>query len=173
MDGSIQLTAEERKMLLQTYRFGGDGHISRSAHVMRVKEKGLNWQQIKDVLFFSFGLISQTLNVFAQGRTSGILEQQALQRRVPAWMMKVLRWGTEHSPRDFVYFSSRWTCETLAHLLAFESGLRFSGETIRGDCAESRGGWRRPRPESVLLPPTTLRNSSELSGFWGIFPHTP
>jgi putative transposase len=146
MDGSIQLTAQERKVLLQAYRSGGDGRISRRVHVVLLREKGLSWQQIKEVLFCSFDLISQTLKAFAQGRVPGILEQQAPQRSKPAWVMKILRWVTQHTPRDFGYFRSRWSCETLAHLLAFETGLRLSGETIRRGLHRLGLVWRRPRP---------------------------
>lgn len=147
MDGSIQLTAEERKMLLQAYRSGDDGRIARRAHVVLLRDKGLSWQQIREVLFCSFDLISQTLKAFAQGRVSGILKQESPPRSEPAWVMKILRWVTQHTPRDFGYFRSRWSCETLAHLLAFESGLqRLSGETIRRILHRLGLVWRRPRP---------------------------
>lgn len=52
MDGSIQLTAQERKMLLQAYRSGHDARVARRAHVVLLKAEGLTWQQIKKVLWF-------------------------------------------------------------------------------------------------------------------------
>lgn len=154
MDGSIRLTDEERKVLLQAYRSSAQVKVSRRAHVVLLRAEGLTWQQIKAVLFCSFDLISTTLKLFADAGVQGILEHQAPQRPVPVWMMQVLRWVTQHSPRDFGYFRSRWSCGTLAHLLAFETGLRLSGETVRR--ALHRWGlvWRRPRP--VLGPKDPL-----------------
>ncbi|WP_437231091.1 IS630 family transposase [Planctomicrobium sp. SH661] len=86
------------------------------------------------------------MKLFAEGRVAAVLEQQASRRPVPAWMMTVLRWVSEHTPRDFGYFRSRWSCETLAHLLAFETGLRLSGEMIRRGLHRLGFAWRRPRP---------------------------
>jgi len=146
MDGSIQLTAQERKVLLQAYHSGADLPLSRRAHIVLLRADGLTWQQIKAVLFCSFDLISTTLKAFTQGRVAAVLQQQASQRPVPAWMMTVLRWVSHRTPRDFGYFRSRWSCETLAHLLAFETGLRLSGETIRRGLHRLGLVWRRPRP---------------------------
>ena len=146
MDGSIDLTAQERKMLLQAYRSGTDTRIARRAHIVLLRADGLTWQQIKAVLFCSFDLISTTLKLFTQGRVAAVLKQQSPQRSCPAWMMTVLRWVSHHTPRDFGYFRSRWSCETLAHLLAFETGLRLSGETIRRGLHRLGLVWRRPRP---------------------------
>lgn len=146
MDGSIQLTDQERKGLLQAYRSGNDSRISRRAHIVLLRAEGLSWQRIKQVMFCSFDLISQTLQAFAQARVPGILEQQQESRPVPGWLKKVLRWLSESTPRDFGYFRSRWSCETLAHLLAFETGQRLSGETIRRGLRRLGFVWRRPRP---------------------------
>jgi len=146
MDGSIQLTAQERKMLLQAYRSGADVPLSRRAHIVLLRADGLTWQQIKVVLFCSFDLISITLKLFTQGGIAAVLQQQTPQCSIPAWLVKVLRWVSEHTPRDFGYFRSRWSCETLAHLLAFETGLRLSGETIRRGLHRLGLVWRRPRP---------------------------
>ncbi|WP_437229262.1 hypothetical protein SH661x_001345 [Planctomicrobium sp. SH661] len=70
MDGSIHLTAQERKMLLQAYRFGVDVSVSRRSHLVLLRADGLTWQQIKTVLFCSFDLISTTLKLFSQGRVA-------------------------------------------------------------------------------------------------------
>ncbi|WP_437222716.1 hypothetical protein SH661x_002907 [Planctomicrobium sp. SH661] len=84
MDGSIHLTAQERKMLLQTYRSGADLSVARRAHNVLLLAHGLTWQQIKAVLFCSFDLISTTLKLFTQKRVAAVLEQPASQRPVAA-----------------------------------------------------------------------------------------
>lgn len=146
MDGSIQLTAQERKMLLQAYRSGHDARVARRAHVVLLKAEGLTWQQIKKVLFCSFDLISATLKAYACGGVQAVLQRQSTQRSVPAWLLKIVHWLTTCTPRDFGYFRSRWSCETLAHLLAFQTGVRLSGETVRRGLRRLGFVWRRPRP---------------------------
>jgi hypothetical protein len=36
----------------------------------------------------------------------------------------VARWLSEKTPQDFGYFRSRWSCDTLAEMLAWELGSR-------------------------------------------------
>ena len=146
MDGSIRLTPEERKWLLQVYRSGSDSRIARRAHVVLLRAEGLTWQQIKAVLFCSLDLIAQTLKMFGDGGVAAVLECRTAQPTVPFWLLKVLHWVTNWTPRDFGYFRTRWSCETLAHLLAFETGLRLSGETVRRGLHRLGFVWRRPRP---------------------------
>jgi len=150
MDGSICLSDEERKVLLLAYRSGTDARIARRAHVVLLRDQGLSWQQIRKVLFCSSDLISRTLNAFRSGGVAAVLESPSAIRPVPPWLLIVLRWLTTGTPRDFGFFRSRWSCETLAHLLAWQTGLRRSGETVRRGLQRLGFVWRRPRP--VLGP---------------------
>lgn len=146
MDGSIRLTAQERKMLLQAYRSGADTRIARRAHVVLLRAEGRTWQDIKESLFCSGDLISRSLKIFADGGVAAIVEPAARQRPVPAWLLMILYWLTNCTPGDFGYFRSRWSCETLAHLLAWEHHLRLSAETVRRGLHRLGFVWRRPRP---------------------------
>jgi transposase len=151
MDRSVRLSNEERKMLLQVYRSGSNPRVARRAHVVLLRAEGLTWQQIKDVLFCSWDLIAQTLKAFATGGVAAVLESKGAQRPVPAWLLTVLRWLTTCTPRDFGYFRTRWSCETLAHLLAFETRMQLRGESVRRGLHRWGYVWRRPRP---VLGPT-------------------
>jgi transposase len=57
-------------------------------------------------------------------------------------------WFTERTrtPRDFGFFRSRWSCATLAETLAWATGLRVHGETLRRVLRRVGWVWRRPRP---------------------------
>jgi len=147
MDGSIQITAtaQERTMLLQAYRSAIDLSTSQGAHIVLLRADGLTWQQMKAVLFCSFDLISTTLALFREGRVAAVLKQQTPQRSAPTWMMMVLHWVSQFTPRDFGNFRTRWSCEILTHLLAFETGLRLSGDTIGRGLQRLGFAWRRPR----------------------------
>ncbi|MFO0916947.1 MAG: winged helix-turn-helix domain-containing protein [Planctomycetaceae bacterium] len=126
---------------------------------MLLRADGWTWQQIQTALFCSTDLVAETVRCFASGggwrRCSAGDEAFAGARRLAT----VKRWLTEHTPQDFGYFRSRWSCEILANLLAWETGLRLSGETIRRGLKRLGFVWRRPRP--VVGP---IRNSPRNSG---------
>jgi putative transposase len=162
MDGSIVLSAEDHKVLLQAYRSGSDARTARRVHLILLRADGLSWQQIKTVLFCSFDLISQTLKAFAAGGVAAVLEQRLPKKVIPSWLRQVLRWLTASTPRDFGYFRSRWSCETLAHLLAWETGQRLSGETIRRGLHRLGFVWRRPRPVVGPVDPLHAEKLKEI-----------
>jgi hypothetical protein len=47
MDGSIELTADERKMLLKSYRSGTDARCARRAHIVLLRAAGWTWDRIR------------------------------------------------------------------------------------------------------------------------------
>ena len=67
MDGSISLTVEERKVLLQVYRSGTDGRTARRAHAVLLRADGWTWQQIQTAVFCSTDLVAETMRCFASG----------------------------------------------------------------------------------------------------------
>jgi transposase len=71
-----------------------------------------------------------------------------------------VNWLTDRTPRDFGYFRSRWSCATLAETLAWETGVRLSGETLRRVLRRVGWVWRRPRP---VVGPTDPDYASKLS----------
>lgn len=153
MDGSIRLTRDERKALLQACRSGRDRHVARRAHVLLLRADGKTWQEMREVLFCSHDLIAGTLRRFKTGGVAAVLEERSSGSATPAWLLCVLRWLTCCTPRDFGFFRSRWSCEALAHVLAWERGVRLSGETIRRGLHRLGYVWRRPRPVVGLTDP--------------------
>ena len=146
MDGSIQLTEKERKALLHAYRNGREMRTSRYSHVILLRAKGLTWQEIREVLFCSHDLIAEALREFAKGGVDQILNHNQAKRATPPWLHQVVEWITTKTPQDFGFFRTRWPCENLAHLLAWETGIRVSAETVRRGLHRLQFVWRRPRP---------------------------
>jgi len=70
----------------------------------------------------------------------------APERPEPAWLEVLLEWLLEKSPEDFGYFRSRWSCDTLAEVLAWEKDIHVSAETVRRALHRANFVWRRPRP---------------------------
>jgi transposase len=145
MDGSIELTADERKMLLKSYRAGTDSRTARRAHIVLLRAHGLTWERIRSLLYCSNDLIADTLRAWAAGGVTAIVEQVSAPTPIPAWLLKVLNWVSRRTPQDFGFFRSRWSCACLSLQLR-ESGWKVSAETIRRGLRRLGFVWRRPRP---------------------------
>jgi len=67
-------------------------------------------------------------------------------RPLPVWAERVADWVASYTPEDFGYFRRRWSCEMLAEVLAWETDVRVSAETVRRTLKRLGYVWRRPRP---------------------------
>lgn len=148
MKGSIRLTERERKRVLKVYRSGSDGRVARRAHVLLLLTDGVTWEAIRHMLYASNDLIAEVRRTFLTGGVDRVLGEDAgdASDTVPWWRGRIQRWVQENTPQDFGYFRSRWSCATLAEVLAWETGVRKSAETIRRKLHELGFVWRRPRP---------------------------
>jgi transposase len=144
MEGSIRLSAEERKVLLSAVRCGCPG--SRRANIVLLATDGWSYRDIRDALFASFDLIAQCIACFRKGGVAAVLGEEPAAKQVPAWLKRVSGWLTHRTPQDFGFFRSRWSCGLLAETLAWETGLRLSAETVRRGLKRLGWVWRRPRP---------------------------
>ena len=145
MEGSIQLSATERKALLQTYR-SGPTKLGRRAHVILLLADGLSVRDVRRVTYASFDLIADCVRRFGSGGVTAVIDADRSVDALPAWLARVARWLATATPEDFGYFRRRWSCETLAEVLAWETGTRKSAETVRRGLHQLGFVWRRPRP---------------------------
>jgi transposase len=151
MDGSIRLSAQERKVLLQEVRRGSDPERRLRAHVVLLLGEDWSWNVIVAVLFTSTSTINRWRKRYLAGGVPAVLEPAHLgHRRWQWWISVVIHWVTLKSPRDFGFYRSRWTCGTVVTLLAEDYGVHTSRETVRRRLQEQDMVWRRPRP--VLGP---------------------
>jgi transposase len=146
MDGSIRLTANERKMALSSYRSGGSARVARRAHVLLLLDRGWSYRQIMEATFSSSDLVASVKEGFLKGGMEAALCKSTDEPPIPFWKVAVVGWVLNKSPRDFGYFRSRWTCELLAEVLDDEYGARIGDEAIRRALHELGFAWRRPRP---------------------------
>ena len=153
MDASIRLSEEQRKELLTAYRYGKDARVSRRAHIVLLLAEGWTHREVRAITFASFDLIQDCVRGFQEGGIATALGTEDAQPNLPGWLRKVARWLTKRSPQDFGFFRSRWSCELLAETLAWESGERLSGETVRRGLRKLGFVWRRPRPTVGLHDP--------------------
>ena len=56
MDGSLELSAADRKTLLAVYRGMGEARTARRAHVLLLLADGHTYREIMELLFCSAGL---------------------------------------------------------------------------------------------------------------------
>jgi transposase len=146
MDGSIEMSAEQRKVLLAAYRYGKDARAARRAHIVLLVADGRAYREVRDITFASFDLIRDCVRAFHERGSDAVLKEHDEQPAVPRWLLMVQRWLQTRTPQDFGYFRSRWSSAALAETLAWETGIRLSGETIRRGLARLGWVWRRPRP---------------------------
>lgn len=165
MEGSIRLTAKERKILLDVYR-SGDARLARRAHVLLLLDDDYSYREIREVLFASNDLIADCVGRFRRGGIHEAVERD--QPVIPSeheWLTMVMNWLQTTSPEEFGYFRQRWTCAMLAEVLAWEKGIRLSPETVRRALHRAGFVWRRPRPVIGLKDPAyaeKIENLSEL-----------
>lgn len=146
MEGSIRLTAREHKILLAACQRGPTVQASRRAQVVLLLAAGRSWREIKAVAFVSFDLIGRCIEQWCRGRLDAVLPTAESTANVPSWAGQVVLWLSQHTPQDFDYRRTRWSCEALAETLAWETGVRVRGETVRRVLHRLGWVWRRPRP---------------------------
>jgi transposase len=145
MDGSIVVSNDQRKALLKLFRYGPDVRASRRAQIVLLLAEGWSLRQIRAAAFASFEFIVDSADRFRRDAVQGLIDPPA-EPNEPPWLDDVVGWLSSKSPEDFGYFRTRWSCETLAEVLAWEKGIRVSAETIRRALHAVGFVWRRPRP---------------------------
>jgi transposase len=173
MDGSIHLRRSERKTLLLVVKTGTTHEQRLRAHLLLLLADGLSWSTITAVLFTSSSTISRWRRRFAHGGLSAVIETPA--RRRPSrfgsfWIALVFSWVTTRTPRDFGFYRSRWTCDTVVVLLHDDYDLRVSRETVRRWLHQQNLVYRRPRP---VLGPKDAQRAGKLRKIRALLRHLP
>src|SRR4029079_3868371 len=105
MNGSIQLSTQERNVLLQEGRRGTDPQRRLRAHILVLLHDGFDWNTILAVLFTSTSTINRWRHRYVTGGFAAVL--QAARPRRPRWhwlLGLVIHWVTVKSPRDFGFY---------------------------------------------------------------------
>jgi transposase len=171
MDGSIHLSANDRKTLLQEVRRGTHAERRLRAHILLLLDDGWPWSLIAGVLFTSTSTINRWRQRYRTDGLSAVLE--ATRCPTPCrswWVLLVMQWVTLRSPRDFGFYRSRWTCDTVVVLLAQDHGVCISRETVRRRLHEEQLVWRRPRP---VLGPKDPQRAQKLRKIRALLRHLP
>ena len=163
MDGSIRLSKQERNVFLTMYR-RCNGRSSRRAHILLLLDDGYSWRTIREIAYASNDLIAAAIRDLTASREPSDMISSQSSKADPDWSADLIGW-LKKTPQDFGYFRSRWSCETLAEVLAWEKGVRLSGETMRKTLHQLGYAWRRPRPTLKRIDPeysTKLRKIKRL-----------
>jgi transposase len=143
MDGSIRLSAKERKACLKLYR---SARAARRALVLLLLADQRSYRQIRTATLASPTLIADVKREFRSGGMARVLQAERRETLVAYWLIVVMRWLLSFTPRDFGFFRSRWSCELLALMLREREQIRLSPETVRRGLHRMEFVWRRPRP---------------------------
>jgi transposase len=156
MDGSIRLSAKERKSALRVCQ---RDRLARRAHVVLLLAAGWRYREVQAALFVGPGLIRRVKRAFDAGGVAQVLAEKTATCIVAAWLLCVLRWLAAQTPRDFGFVRSRWSCALLAALLWEKNRVRLSPETVRRGLRRQEYVWRRPRP---VVGPTDPEHAVKL-----------
>jgi putative transposase len=143
MDGSIRLSAKERKACLKVYR---SARAARRALVLLLLDDECSYRQIGAAALASPTLIAAVKRDFRAVGLARVLQTEHRETSVAHWLIVVMGWLLSFTPQDFGFFRSRWSCELLALLLREREGVRLSAETVRRGLRRMGFVWRRPRP---------------------------
>jgi hypothetical protein len=83
MDGSIELSTYQRKVLLAAYRWGKDVRAARRAHIVLLVAEGWSYREVRAITFASFDLIRDCVLSFQQGRSAALLRK--IKNRTPSF----------------------------------------------------------------------------------------
>lgn len=153
MEGSIRLSASERKTVLSVYRGTGDARVARRAHVLLLLDGDWSYREIMEALFCSSDLVATVKRRFLDAGVEAALAEPNVESVIPYWKVAVVGWVQHTTPRDFGFFRSRWSCELLARMLEEQQGVELGGEAVRRALHELGFAWRRPRPVVGLADP--------------------
>src|SRR5215510_6991759 len=128
MDGYLRLSTKERKTCLATYR---TARAARRALVVLLLADGRSYRAIGTAALASPSLVRAVKRDYAAGGLDRVLGREVRPVVVAHWLLIVVRWLLQCTPRDFGFFRSRWSCGLLAMLLWEQHGVRKSPETIR------------------------------------------
>lgn len=143
MEGYLRLSPHERKTCLAVYR--ADRAVRRALILLLLSE-GRSYRDIRTSAFVSPALVASVKRDYAAGGVARVLGTETAPCVLAMWLVLVARWLIGHTPRDFGFFRSRWSCALLAMLLWEEHGIRLSPETVRRGLHRLDFVWRRPRP---------------------------
>jgi transposase len=146
MEGRITLSAQERKRCLKTWRYGPSIAAARHALVLLRLDGGATYREIREMCSVSFDLISAVKQRFEVDGINAVLDESRPVVAAQWWVLTVLVWLRDRTPRAFGYFQARWTCGVLALVLWEQCQLKLSDETIRRSLHRQGYVWRRPRP---------------------------
>src|SRR5437762_14201853 len=88
MDGSIELSAEQRKVLLSVYRCGKDVRAARRAHIVLLVAEGWSYREARAITFASFDLICDCVRSLQHGGPAAAVNDEPVQPAViPYWSL--------------------------------------------------------------------------------------
>lgn len=167
MDGYLRLSRQERKRCLTTVR---SSRPARRALVLLLLAEGRSYRDIGAVAFASPTLVRAVKRDFAVGGVEHVLGQPGPAVTMAWWLMVVVRWLMNHTPQDFGFFRSRWSCAVLAMLLWEQYRVRLSPETVRRGLHQKGFVWRRPRP---IVGPRDPDHESKVRRIQRLLRHLP
>ena len=98
MDGSIRLSAKERKACLRVYR---SARAARRALVLLLLDDEQSYRRIREATLASPTLIAAVKRDFQHGGLDRVLQAERRDASIAYWLIVVMRWLLSFTPQDF------------------------------------------------------------------------
>ena len=131
-----------------------EARVFRRAQAVREVIKGHRLQTVSDTLQFTYSALRKWVDRFADQGPQGLVERPRSGRppKVTGALAPHLDRLVDQDPRQHGASHSQWSCQELATVLARQTGVQLSRESIR-DVLQTKtsatavppGGWLRPR----------------------------
>src|SRR5262249_3146261 len=133
-----------------------EARIFRRAQAVRDVVKGQRLQTVSDSLQFTYSALRKWVYRFANQGPQGLLDRPRSGRppKVTCELEQHLQRLVEPAPPQHGAIHSQWNCRELATVLAHQTGVSLSRESVR--CALKETQYATTAPPGVLIPTRRL-----------------
>ena len=110
-----------------------EARVFRRAQAVREVVKGQRLQTVSDTLYFTYSALRKWVHRFAHQGTHGLLDRPRPGRppKVTCELEKHLNRLVDEDPLEHGSLHSQWSCQELATVLARQTGVQVSRESVR------------------------------------------
>lgn len=144
-----------------------EARVFRRAQAVREVVKGQRLQTVSDALHFTYSALRKWVHRFAHQGIQGLVDRPRPGRppKVTCALAQHLDRLVDEDPLHHGALSSQWSCQELATVLARQTGVQVSRESVREVLKKKTSATVVP-PDGSSLPPLTLRMPPSNSPRW-------
>jgi transposase len=131
-----------------------EARLFRRAQAVRAVVQGHRLQTVSDSLHFTYSALRKWVHRFANQGVQGLLDRPRPGRppKVTCELAHHLDRLVDHDPLQYGSSHSQWSCQELATVLARQTGVQLSRESVRDVLKKKTSATAAPQDGSLLTP---------------------